>query len=113
MTDTRATTRISNSELARALAQWESEGGASFQPTSRNNRDDHAFLAEPDKRVLQCLGAAVIVQWNYLPSRIQRQLFNNAASIGEPRHTSQWKEQIARFLHNHKDDIWNRKTPAA
>ena len=46
----------------------------------------------------------MIVQWNELPTRIQRQLFDHAASVGEPRYTTQLKEQIARFLHNHKDD---------
>jgi len=46
----------------------------------------------------------VIVQWNDLPTRIQRQLFDRAASTGEPRYTTQLKEQIARFLHKHKDD---------
>jgi hypothetical protein len=48
--------------------------------------------------------ATVLVQWNDLPTRIQRQLFDKAASTGEPRYTTQLKEQIARFLHNHKDD---------
>jgi hypothetical protein len=44
------------------------------------------------------------VQWNDLPTCIQRQLFDHAAAMGEPRYTTQLKEQIARFLHNHKDD---------
>lgn len=86
-------------ELARALARWDNEGGAvqltgSGQPT----------LGEVEEGILQCLGAAVIVQWNDLPAEIQRQLFQQAVSVGEPRYASHLKERIARFLHDHKDD---------
>lgn len=56
------------------------------------------------KRKSYNASGAVIVQWNHLPTEIQRQLFQHAVSIGEPRHASQLKEEIARFLHNHKDD---------
>jgi hypothetical protein len=101
MMDTKAKRRVANSQLASA----ENEGGASSRAASRHNDDERAFLAEVEKHVLQCLGAAVIVQWNDLPSRLQRQLFANAASVGKPRHAAQLKEQIARFLHKHKDDI--------
>jgi hypothetical protein len=44
------------------------------------------------------------LQWNDLPTPIQRQLFEHAVSMGEARQTAQLKEQIARFLHEHKDD---------
>jgi hypothetical protein len=40
----------------------------------------------------------------YLPALIQRQLFEHAVSMGEARQTAQLKEQIACFLHKHKDD---------
>jgi hypothetical protein len=61
-------------------------------------------LSEQEGRILQCLGAAVLLQWNDLPAPIQRQLFEHAVSMGEARHTAELKEQIARFLHTHKDD---------
>ena len=61
-------------------------------------------LSEEEGRILQCLGAAVLLQWNDLPTPIQRQLFEYAVSMGEARQTAQLKEQIARFLHKHKDD---------
>jgi hypothetical protein len=53
---------------------------------------------------LRCLGAAVIMQWNDLPTKIQRDLFGHAISMVEPRRTAQLKERIARFLHRHKND---------
>ena len=63
-----------------------------------------APLSEGEERILQCLGAAVLLQWNDLPTRIQRQLFEHAVAMGEAGQTAQLKEQIARFLHKHKDD---------
>jgi hypothetical protein len=85
------------------LASWDNEGGAPL--SDRDSAEEaQAALAEEEENILRCLGAAVIMQWNDLPTHIQRRLFENAASMGEPRHLSQLKEQIARFLHEHKDD---------
>jgi hypothetical protein len=96
---------------AGALARWESEGGAP-QPKSESNRETRAALAHEEEHVLRCLGAAVIMQWNDLPTQIQRGLFDHAISMGEPRHTAQLKEQIARFLHTHKnDELGKMRTP--
>ena len=103
MADIETKSRNAGKQLAGALACWEIEGGASL-PDSQRNCDERASLTGDEEHILQCLGAAVIVQWNDLPTPIQRQLFDHAASVGEPRHTIQLKEQIARFLHNHKDD---------
>ena len=61
-------------------------------------------LSDGEQRVLQCLGAAVLLQWNDLPTPIQQQLFEHAAAMAEAGQTAQLKEQIARFLHTHKDD---------
>jgi hypothetical protein len=108
MTDTEAKVRNVSGQLNGALAGWEGEGGAlPSRRASQDSRDAHAFLTEDEEHILQCLGAAVIVQWNDLPTHIQRPLFDHAASMGEPRHATQLKEQIARFLHNHKDDSQN------
>jgi hypothetical protein len=90
-------------QVATALARWEDEGGAS-RPKSENNQHRRAALAEEEEHVLRCLGAAVIMHWNDLPPNIQRDLFDHAISMGEPRHTAQLKEQIARFLQRHKND---------
>jgi hypothetical protein len=87
--------------LARALARWENEGGTP-QPISEKVK--RAALAQEEEHILQCLGAAVIMQWNSLPTDIQRELFEHAVSIDDPRHTPELKEQIARFLHKHKNE---------
>ena len=95
--------RKAGNPLASALAGWESEGGAPG-PASEPSRDKAAPLSEGEERILQCLGAAVLLQWNDLPTPIQRQLFEHALSMGEAGQTAMLKEQIARFLHKHKDD---------
>jgi hypothetical protein len=61
-------------------------------------------LTEEEGRILKCLGASVIMQWNTLPTKLQRELFDNASSVGELLETGTFKQQMARFLHKHKDD---------
>jgi len=95
--------RKASNPLASGLARLESEGGAPG-PASELSHDKPVPLSEEEGRILQCLGAAVLLQWNDLPTPIQRQLFEHAVSMGEARQTAQLKEQIARFLHKHKDD---------
>ncbi len=90
-------------DLARALGRWESEGGAAELPQGLEPGRDNALLAA-EERILRCLGAAVILQWNDLPTEIQRNLFADAASMSDPERRFRLKQQIARFLHEHKDD---------
>jgi hypothetical protein len=59
-------------------------------------------LAGEEEQVLRCLGAAVIMQWNTLPKKLQRELFDNASSMGELLETKALRGNIARFLHKHK-----------
>jgi len=59
--------------------------------------------AEGD-HILRCLGAALIMQWNTLPTKLQRELFDNAGTMGELLDTAALRGQIARFLHKRKDD---------
>jgi hypothetical protein len=56
-------------------------------------------LAEEEEHVLRCLGAALLMQWNTLPTKLCRELFDNAGSMGELLETSALRGQIARFLH--------------
>jgi hypothetical protein len=60
-------------------------------------------LAKQEEHVLRCLGAALIMQWNTLPKKLQRELFDTAGSMGEMLDTAGLRGQIARFLHKHKD----------
>jgi hypothetical protein len=44
------------------------------------------------------------MQWSTIPQKLQRELFDNAGSMGQLLQTSTLRGQIARFLHKHKDD---------
>lgn len=72
-------------------------------PTAEQNGFNDATLAEEEEHVLRCLGAALIMQWNTLPTKLRRELFANAGSMGELLETATLRGQIARFQHKHKD----------
>ena len=99
MTSGEISGRAKANELAGALTGWDNEGG-SVQPDA----SAQAVLGEMEERMLRRLGAAVIVQWNELPTEIQRGHFQQAAAMGEPGHATRLSEEIALFLHEHKDD---------
>jgi hypothetical protein len=72
-------------------------------------RSRGAALAAEEERVLRCLGAAVIMQWNSLPTALQREIFDTAGSVGTLLETAALRGQIARFLHKHKHDVGPNK----
>ena len=61
-------------------------------------------LAAEEEQVLRCLGAAIIMQWNSLPTSLQREIFDTAGSVGKLWETAALRGQIARFLHKHKNE---------
>ena len=67
-------------------------------------RLDRRSVAEVEEHILRCLGAAVIMQWNTIPTKLRRELFDTAGSLGAVPQTAALRGQIARFLHNHKDE---------
>jgi hypothetical protein len=67
---------------ANALARWDNEGGAA-KGAPQKARDDMTSLAKEEEHMLRCLGAAVIMQWDDLPTAIQRELFEHAISMGK------------------------------
>lgn len=93
----------SRNQLARALARWDNEGGATASP-SEDGGDGRTVLSGEELQILQCLGAAVISLWTELPVETQKALFEHAVSSSDPRQSAPLREQVARFLHNHKVD---------
>jgi len=72
--------------------------------TPGDDRNESEALAAEEEHVLRCLGAAVIMQWNNIPKKLKRELFDDAGSVGELLNTKALRGNIARFLHKHKDD---------
>jgi hypothetical protein len=104
-----------------AVVRWDNEGGARTPSEEEDSRAAAVHLgqqargrksaegggapqdwSEEEEDILRRLGGAVIVQWNDLPTDIQRKLFEQTVSIGDQHHTAQLKEQVARFLHKYK-----------
>jgi len=69
----------------------------------KGHRDGPAAPADRDN-ILRCLGAALIMRWNTIPTKLQRELFEDASTIVDVRQITPLKEAFARFLHDHKDD---------
>jgi hypothetical protein len=106
---------------AAAIARWDDEGGAAMsfadKPDTQASGNGGAKQIPgvpasqevgpafaDDEQILRCLGAAVIMRWSTLPTKIQRELFEHATSLADLTQTAQRKGQIARFLHDHKDE---------
>jgi hypothetical protein len=86
-----------------ANEQWLSDRHREMVQTSQDRVPALATSPEQEEHVLRCLGAALIMQWNTLPTKLQRELFDNAGSMGELLDTGKLRGQVARFLHRHKD----------
>ena len=85
-------------------AQWLTDNPDKIVHAAEHERSGGATLAAEENHILRCLGAALILQWNTLPKKLQRELFDNAGAMGELMETAELRGQIARFLHRHKDD---------
>ena len=91
----------SRDSVANAIDRWDEEGGA--PAVSWPLLYEPSELLDVERRVLECLGAALVCEWNDLHTDVQRRLFEHAAS-GKSHDAALLKARIARFLHNHKDD---------
>jgi hypothetical protein len=63
----------------------------------RKSRDKRTTLAE-EEEILK------IMHWNTVPTKLQRELFDCASTIGDSQQANPLKGRMARFLHNHKND---------
>jgi len=77
-------------------------------PPFRRRRNPDAADAEQEN-ILRCLGAAAVPNWNTIPTKLQRALFEAASSSGR---AASLKGAIAQFLHDHKDDAQKQQKRA-
>jgi hypothetical protein len=87
---------------------WRANHSAGWLATPADEEPSENATALPpvddEDGILRCLGAAVIMRWNTIPTKLQKELFDNASSVGDLLEAGALKGQIARFLHKHKDD---------
>lgn len=93
--------------------QWLSNNHQKTVQATGSDAPDGQALLEQEAHVLRCLGAALIMQWNTLPRKLQREIFDTAGTMGELMETEELRGQIARFLHKHKDENADGAEPAA
>ncbi len=84
-------------QRAKALARWEGEGGALGASSKLTSLD------EAELQILSRLGAALLSEWNTLPTELQRSIFTRASTLHAATDGFRIKAEIARFLHEHKD----------
>ena len=82
-------------QKAKAIARWEGEGGALRPPA--------ATLDDEDMRILARLGAALLIEWAGIAETSRHAVFERASTLHAERDAARVKEEIARFLHAHKD----------
>jgi len=84
--------------------QWLADHHQDTVSGAERDRPNGVSIADEEEHILRCLGAAVIMQWNTIPAKLQRELFDTAGSLGNVLQTAALRGRIARFLHNHKDE---------
>lgn len=84
--------------------QWLADNHQNIVHAPEADMSVGAKLAAEEEHVLRCMGAAVVMQWNTLPAKLQRELYDSAGAMGELIKTPALRAQIARFLHKHKND---------
>ncbi len=84
--------------------QWLTDNYQNVLVGTELKRPTGGTLADEEEHILRCLGAALIMQWNTLPTKVRRELFDNAGSMGALLETAALRGQIAHFLHKHKND---------
>lgn len=90
-------------DLTQAIDRWASECEIERSlESSKLNRDIE--LQALEERILKCLGAAVILQWDDLPATMRHGLFDDAALMSDPKQRFRLKQEIARFLNEHGHD---------
>jgi hypothetical protein len=67
---------------------------------------DSEAAAKIEEHILRCLGASVMMHWSAIPTKLQRELFDTAGSMGDVLQTGALRGQVARFLHkNHDEEV--------
>lgn len=82
------------------LATWDTEGGALPGVAAPGQ----TIAPEPtaDDELLMRLGAALVREWNRLPTATQRALYDRAVSGPAPADDAALKREMAVFLHDRK-----------
>ena len=88
-----------------AKIQARGDDNDSYQSLHRGSgRTGEAIFVGDEEKILRCLGAAAIMTWDTLPTKLQRELFEAAGSMDELMDAIALRGQIARPVHRRKDE---------
>jgi hypothetical protein len=73
-------------------------------PASQTDRNKRAVLVEEHEHVLRCLGAAVMMRWSTIPTKLQRELFDHASSLDDFDCDDSISDLEPRFLHRYNGE---------
>jgi hypothetical protein len=66
-------------------AEWLAGSLEQTMPAMVHDLNEGTALTQEEEQMLGCVGAAVMMRWDTLPAKIQRDLFECAISIGDLR----------------------------
>jgi hypothetical protein len=84
-------------------AEWLTRNGKNIPPPRESDCAD-ADLTPNEERTLRCLGASLILQWNTIPAKLRRELFETAEDIGDLAMTSELRAHISRLFCTREDE---------
>ena len=88
-----------------AKIQARGDDNDSYQSLHRGRgRTGEAIFVGDEEKILRCLGAAAIMKWDTLPTKLQRELFEAAGSMDELMDAIALRGQIARPVHRRRDE---------
>jgi len=79
--------------------QWLTDNYDKTVHTRPREEPSELAVADDEERMLRYLGAAVSMHWRNVPTKLQRERFLSATTMGELSETEERRGQIARFLH--------------
>ena len=82
-------------QRAKALAQWEGEGGTFGQPPQT--------LDEAELRILSRLGAALLCEWEQIPDAARESIAQLASTLHAQRDAERIRVGIKHFLDERKE----------
>ena len=98
MTDRDRSSDPVNTRREDDIGRWNDEGGA----RADLDTDAAATLTAEERDILERLGAAVVLEWDAMPTDLKRTLFKLAsANGGTTSGVTALSTAIARFLHDH------------
>ena len=79
----------SDAKMNEALDRWDDEGGSPAPIFSPVLAERLAMLAAAERHILECLGAAVVIEWSDLPTDVQRAIFGHASASDQACETTE------------------------